>query len=75
MGYNVGKTNAVNHPPVITNFIDGSIGMYTVGGIFTIPSYGWFMTMFYPNYPIFCLYTENDGAIKNFGQTRAWTNP
>ena len=49
--------------------------MYTVGGIFTIPSYGWFMTMFYPNYPIFCLYTENDGAIKNFGQTRAWTNP
>ena len=74
MGYNVGKTNAVNHPPVITIFIDGSIGI-CIGGIFTIPSYGWFMTMFYPHYPIFCLYTENDGAIMNFGQTHAWTNP
>ena len=31
--------------------------------------------MFYPHYPIFCLYTENDGAIMNFGQTHAWTNP
>ena len=38
----MGKT-VVNHPPVITIFI---------GGMFTIPSHGWFMTLFYPHYHI-----------------------
>ena len=38
--YNVGETIR-NHPPVITSFI---------GGMFAIPSHGWFMTLFYPHY-------------------------
>jgi len=33
----VGKT--INHPPVITIFI---------GGMVTISSHGWFMTLFFP---------------------------
>ena len=39
ISYNVGKTIKYNHPPVITMFI---------GGMFTIPRHGWFMTCFFP---------------------------
>jgi hypothetical protein len=33
----LGKNNAINHSPVITIFI---------GGMVTLPSHGWFMTVF-----------------------------
>ena len=38
---NMVKQCHVYHPPVIT---------ICIGGMFTIPSHGWFMTLFYPHY-------------------------
>ena len=37
----------INHPPVITIFI---------GGFLSIPSHGWFMTLFYHVLPCFTMF-------------------
>ena len=41
---NVGKTNAICTIPQSSPFF--------IGGMFTIPSHGWFMTLFHPHYTI-----------------------